>query len=164
VSRPAPPVRNSARAHRGLRANSFAAIVMLLLEFGLGIGVNLYATLPVSDHHKTLFGAFGGAVANGPAVLTTHALLGTLLLLAGVSVLVRAAIARWPMAIGAGAVALVALIVAWLSGAHFVGDMANGSSLAMALATAVSLLCYTCILFVLPRAPSGRGAGQTATP
>jgi hypothetical protein len=134
---------------------------MLVLEFGLGIGVNLYATLPVSDKNKALLGAFGGAVANGPGVLTAHALLGTLLLVAGVSVLVRAVIARWPMAIGACAVALVALIVAWLSGAHFVGDMANGSSLAMALAAAVSLLCYTYVLFVLPRAPSGRRTGQT---
>jgi hypothetical protein len=137
---------------------------MLVLEFGLGIGVNLYATLPVSDHKRAVFAAFGAAVANGPTVLAMHALLGTLLLVTGISVLGRAVIARWPMAIGATAVALVALIVAWLSGARFVGDMANGSSLAMALATAVSLLCYTFILFVVPRVPSGRGTGQTTAP
>jgi hypothetical protein len=117
-----------------------------------------------SDHKKALFAAFSGAVAGGPTVLAMHALLGTLLLVTGISVLGRALIARWPMAIGATAVALVALIVAWLSGARFVGDMANGSSLAMALATAVSLLCYTFILFVVPRAPSGRGTGQTTAP
>ena len=36
----------------GLRANSLAAVVMLLIEYGLGVTVNLYAHLPASDHGK----------------------------------------------------------------------------------------------------------------
>ena len=44
--------------------------------------------------------------------------------------------------------ALLAILVAWLSGARFVGDTSNGPSLAMALATAVAILSYATIIFV----------------
>jgi hypothetical protein len=47
-------------------------------------------------------------------------------------------------------IALLAIIVAWLSGSRFVGDMANGSSLAMAIATGVTILSYALILFIVP--------------
>jgi hypothetical protein len=55
-------------------------------------------------------------------------------------------------------VALVAIVVAWLSGARFVGDAAIGASLAMAIATGVTILCYASILFVVPRAGNTRDA------
>jgi hypothetical protein len=45
-----------------------------------------------------------------------------------------------------GAVALLAIVAAWMSGARFVGDGANGASFGMAMATAVALLCYVLIL------------------
>ena len=70
--------RSAARI-RGLRANALAATVMLLIQYCFGIAVGLYSVLPVSDHGKDLFGAFGAAVANGPVLLTLHAVLGTLL-------------------------------------------------------------------------------------
>jgi hypothetical protein len=126
---------------------------MLLLEFGLGNGVNLYASLPAADHGKGVFPAFGRAVTGGPVVLTLHALLGTLLLGAGVSVLVRAArIRRGPLTALAG-VALVAILLAWVSGTRFVGHGNIGASLGMAVATAVALLCYVTILFLVSSPP-----------
>ena len=143
----------STKALDGLRANSFAAIVMLLLEFGLGVGVNLYATLPTSDHGRALLPAFGNAVTGGPAILATHALLGTVLLITGVSAVVRASLLRRIALIEIASVSLLAIVDAWLSGARFVGTMANGASLAMAVATGVSLLCYALILLIAPRSP-----------
>ena len=134
----------------GLRANSFAATVMLLIEFGLGVGVDLYAGLPASDHGKGLVAAFGASVTGGPIVLTLHALLGTLLIVTGVSVVVRASLARQPTLVAIATIALSAILVAWVSGGRFVGDMGNGTSLAMALATGVALLCYATILFITP--------------
>jgi hypothetical protein len=77
-----------------LRANSLAAVVMLLTEYALGTWVNLYARLPASDHGHGSLAAFGSAVANGPAVLAVHAVLGTLLLITGITAVVRAAMAR----------------------------------------------------------------------
>jgi hypothetical protein len=155
--------RGSARAtrgagtpvgERGLRPNSFAAVVMLLIEYGLGIWVNLYAQIPASDKGKGTFAAFGAAVANGPVALTLHALLGTLLLVTAITLVIRAVLARKAAATVIGAVALLAIIAAWLSGGRFIGDGADGASFGMAMATAVALLCYVIILFV-PRLTEG---------
>jgi hypothetical protein len=142
---------------QGLRITTLAGLVMLLLEYGLGVWTNLYAQLPVSDHGKATFAAFGGAVAHGPVGLALHALLGTLLIVTAVSVVVRAALARQAAPIVIGCVALIAILAAWFSGAKFVSDGANGASFGMALATGVAILGYATILFIaIPR--SGRGS------
>jgi hypothetical protein len=121
---------------------------MLLVEYGLGIWVNLYAKIPSSDHGKGTFAAFGAAVADGPVALALHALLGTLLLVTAITLIIRAALARKAAATVIGTVALLAIIAAWLSGARFTGDAADGASFGMATATGVALLCYVTILFV----------------
>jgi hypothetical protein len=144
----------AAGADGGLRPGSFAAVVMLLIEYGLGVWVNLYAQVPASDKGKGAFAAFGAAVADGPVALTLHALLGTLLLVTAVTLAVRAVLARKAAAAVIGAAALLAIIAAWLSGARFTGDGAGGASFGMAMATAVALLCYAIILFV-PRLTEG---------
>jgi hypothetical protein len=144
------------RIVRDLRINSFAAAVMLVLEFGLGMWTNLYANLPASDHGKTMFAAFGHAVADGPVGLSLHAIVGTLLVVAGISAVVRAVFTRSPLSICFTGVALLAILAAWSSGARFVGDMSKGPSLTMAIATGVALLCYAILLFVSPGALSRR--------
>lgn len=58
------------------RVNSFANLVMLLLEIGAGMGVNLFTALPAHDAGKSLFAAYGSAVTNGPVVLTISCLAG----------------------------------------------------------------------------------------
>lgn len=145
----------TARTLNGLRTNAFAAVVMLLIEFGLGVGVNLDATLPAADAGKGLLPAFGRAVTDGPIVLTVHALLGTTLLITGLAAVVRASLARRPLFVGLTSSALLALVVAWFAGARFVGDQASGASLAMASATGLSILCYALILFVVPGTAAG---------
>jgi hypothetical protein len=142
------------RDGRGLRPSAFAAVAMLLVEYGLGRWLNLYAQIPASDEGKGTFAAFGAAVANGPVALTLHALLGALLLVTAIAFLVRAIMARRSAAVVIGAVALLAIVAAWLSGARFTGDGADGASFGMAVATAVALLCYVIILFV-PRLAKG---------
>jgi hypothetical protein len=136
----------------GLRANSFAAVVMLLIEFGLGSWVNLYARLPASDHGRGSFAAFADAVAKGPVGLSLHALLGTLLIVTAIGAVVRAALVRRPVLIALAAVALLAIVAAWLSGAKFVGDASSGASLGMAMATGIALLAYASILLAGTRA------------
>jgi len=131
----------------GLRTNAFAAVTMLLIEFGLGLVVSLYAKLPSSDSRKGLFSAFGAAVASGPVALTLHALLGTLLLVTATAAVVRAVRVRRNAAIAITSVAFLAIILAWLAGTRFVGDADNGPSLVMGLATGVAILCYSAILF-----------------
>jgi hypothetical protein len=147
---------NIAGRARGLRITAFAGLVMLLLEYGLGVWTNLYAPLPVSDHGEATFAAFGGAVAHGPVGLTLHALLGTLLIVTAVSVVVRAALARQTVSIVLACVSLVAVLAAWFSGTKFVSDTASGASFGMAVATGVALLGYATILFIAIPTQSGR--------
>ncbi len=142
---------------RGLRTNALAGLVMLLLEYGLGVWTNLYGHLPASDHGKGTFPAFEGAVAHGPVGLTVHALLGTLLIVTAVSVVVRATRLRRSIFIVIASVALLAILAAWFSGTQFVGDAANGASFGMAISTAVAILGYATILFIAVPASGSHG-------
>jgi hypothetical protein len=146
------PAPRNVRGLNSLRANSLSVVVILLIEFGLGISVNLFAKLPASDHGKGMLPAFGSAVTGGPVVLALHAILGTFLLGGGIAALVRAILIRRPLLLGLTSVALLSIVVAWISGSRFVGSMDNGASLSMALATAVSILCYVLILFLVAKA------------
>jgi len=123
-----------------MRGASLGAMVMLIIQYALGMGVNIYVT-PGK-------GGFSEAFKSGPA-LALHAILGLLLIVAAIGLLVRAITARHGAVIAASAVGLVAIAGAAMSGVSFLKDGADGSSMAMAMATAVALLCYTICLYVL---------------
>ena len=130
-----------------LRGASMGAAVMLVIQFGLGIGVNLYVTLPAAGSGGR---SFGQAFSNG-ALLALHAVFGLLLIVTAVSLLVRAIIARHRLVMVISAVSLLAIIAAAGFGASFVSNSKNGASLGMALATGVAMLCYLVSLMVLGR-------------
>jgi hypothetical protein len=86
-----PSVQRTASRTAGLRQASLAiliVLIVLIVQFALGIGVNLYVTLPAAGHpgHGSFFG-------NGP-LLAIHAALGMFLILAALFVLVRAIMVR----------------------------------------------------------------------
>jgi hypothetical protein len=135
----------SARRRTDLRRASFGAIGMLVVQYGLGIGVNLYVTLPKGDHGHGV----DTAISNGPAVLSIHAVVGLLLGLAAIGVLVRAAIARDRLVSVISLVGLLAVAGAALGGARFVSHGTAGASMTMAVLTAVALLAYAANLFIL---------------
>ena len=147
------PVTRRTRRLSGLRKNSFAISVMLLVQYGLGMGVNLYANWlptrePGSSRHWPLI--------SQPVVLAVHATLGVLMLVAGVSVLVRAIVARHRPAIASSAAGLAAIAAAAFSGATFSNGQ-DGASMAMAILTGVALLCYLANLLVVgPPTTPGR--------
>lgn len=138
---------------RGLRANSFAAIVILLVEYGLGVWVNLYGHLPTSDRGASLAAGFGRAVADGPVGLSIHAMLGVVLVVSAATALVRSILVRGPALIALTAVGLVAIVAALLSGARFVGNGDNASSMGMAVAAGVAIGAYALVLFLSAGAP-----------
>jgi len=135
----------------GLRRASFAAFAMLVVQFALGIYVNLYLTVPGADHGHGI----GQAIANGPAGLTLHIVLGLLLILAALGFLVQAILTRRPTLIAAAGLGLLAMIGAAAAGSAFTGSGKDGASMAMALLAAVGLLCYGTSLFLLPRPAAG---------
>ena len=132
----------------GLRQASLAILIVLAVQFALGIGVNLYVTLPAAGHpgHASWFG-------NG-ALLALHAALGMFLLLAAIFVLVRAIVARNVTLIVTSAAGLVAIFAAAFFGSGFTDKLTDGYSLGMAMATAVALVCYAVGLFAATAHPA----------
>jgi hypothetical protein len=146
---------------RGLRANALAGLIMLLVEYSLGISANLYSTLPAADTGKTFFAGLGAAVGNGPLLVTLHALLGTLLLITGMVAVVRATrLGRRPLIALCGA-ALLATLVAWLSGTAFIGHQKAAASLAMALAAGAAILAYALVIFIVSLGRSSNTSSST---
>jgi hypothetical protein len=136
-----PSVQRTASRTAGLRKASLAILTVLIAQFALGIGVNLYVTLPAAGHpgHSSWFG-------NGP-LLALHAALGMFLILAAVFVLVRAIMARNVTLIATSAAGLAAILLAAFFGSGFTDKLTNGYSLGMAIATAVALACYAVGLY-----------------
>jgi hypothetical protein len=122
-----------------LRGNCMGAAVLLIIQFGLGMGINLFVTLPPGQSFLSTVG--------GSAAVVAHAVIALAVLGAGTGALVRAIRAR--RAVGFAAAGLAAIVAAAGAGVSFAGSQADAASLAMALATAVALLSYLAAIFSL---------------
>ena len=154
----APPSTRKHRTERrqaDLRPANLAALIVLIVQFALGMGVNLYVTLPAAGHpgHASWFG-------NG-ALLALHAALGMILIIGAIFVLVRAIMARNATLIVTSAAGLVAVLLAAFFGSGFTDKLTDGYSIGMALAFAVALACYAIGLFA---APAGKAVGDAEAP
>ena len=136
----------SAGRVKALRRASFASLVLVLIQYGLGMYTNIYVTVPSADKG----GGLGKAFSGGPAVLSVHAGVAFLLILAAVGLLVQAVLARYWAVLTAAAVALIAIIGAAFSGVNFTNQGgSNGSTMAMAVLAGVAMLCYGTALYLL---------------
>jgi len=138
-----PSARKTESRQAVLRRASLAILIVLIVQFALGISVNLYVTLPAAGHpgHSSWFG-------NG-ALLALHAALGMILVLAAVFVLVRAIMARNVTLITTSSAGLAAIGVAFFFGASFTDKLTDGYSLGMAISFAAALACYAIGLYAL---------------
>jgi hypothetical protein len=142
--------RMSGRRLAALRGNTFAMLAMLIVQFAIGTVVNLYVTIPARDKGIGIFGAIGRALTNGPASLASHAGLALLIVLAAVALVVRSIVTRHIASVVLSGIGLAAIVAAAINGARFVADGGPASaSLAMALSTAVAMLCYAIGLLLL---------------
>src|SRR3984893_8130286 len=89
-----PMTSDQAEAYR--RA-SFAAIIILIVQFLLGMAVNLFVVIPKDhpgsnppEYFSGVFQSVTWAILHGHLFLVLHAVLGLLLVLNGVGLLVRA--------------------------------------------------------------------------
>ncbi|HEY2579967.1 MAG TPA: hypothetical protein VGI74_26950 [Streptosporangiaceae bacterium] len=140
-----PAPAQQARRLSSLRRASLGALVMLIVQFGLGIGVNLYVSLPTAGSGgRKLSESF----SNGP-LLALHVVLGLLLIVTAVTLLVRGIVARHTPVIAASAIGLLAIIFAATQGFSFVHDSTNAASMAMATATGIAMLCYAFTLYLV---------------
>ena len=127
---------------RRLRSTALGLLMFLLVQFALGMVVNLYVRVPA------------GRAGYGPAVaaLVLHGLVGLALVLGSVSLAVRAVASRARQAAVPAVTAAVALRVAAAGGLRFLGTGVEGASLVMALCAAIAIGCYGLILYRLPGA------------
>ena len=137
----------SSRQAGRIGRSSFGLVIMLIIQYVLGIAYNLYGTAPTA--HKSI-GLFSSPL------LAVHVIVGILLFLAAAELLVQAIRARIQVALITSVIGLLSIIGAGISGSGFTRSGASGASMGMAVATAVALLCYTFNLRVF----GGRGSGQ----
>jgi hypothetical protein len=133
------PSRHSRRLMlAGLQRMSLLALLMLVAQYALGIVLNLYVAVPAADAHAGIM----QEIVNGPLTLTLHALLGLGLVGTAIVLLVRAVIVgdRRFAVLAAGG--LTAIGGAFAAGEIFVRNGQQFASAAMAILTAVALLCY----------------------
>lgn len=146
-----------AKRVNALRRASFVALVLLLIQYGLGMYTNLYVNVPAGDQN----GGIGKAISNGPAALSVHAVLGFLLTLSAIGLLVQSVMARYWAVFTASVIALVAIVGAAFAGANFTNQGGpDSASMTMAILAGVAMLCYGTALYLLssPRSVAAGGA------
>jgi hypothetical protein len=130
--------------------------IAVVVQYALGMWVNLYVTVPARDQGGGGFlTAIGRALANGPVALGIHAGLGLLLVLGSISLVVRSVLSRNRALIVLSAVFLLAVLGAASSGASFVNSGHDSESASMAMLTGVALICALISLYV-----AGRGSRE----
>jgi hypothetical protein len=137
-----------------LRGASLGVVVMLIIQFILGMIYSLYGTAPTSAKPIGLF--------SGPTI-ALHVIVGILLGLAAIAQLVRAISARHSLTIWLSALGLVSIIGAGFAGLGFTGSGADGASLGMSLAFATALACYVALIVVLPSSAAARPEAGSST-
>src|SRR5579859_4920456 len=125
----------------GGRRACLAALIMLVVQYGLGIILNLYVAITPDSHSGMLH-----EIASAPLALTLHALLGLALIGNSLVLLARALRLGDRVIVGLVTGALGALAGAFAGGEVFVRSGTSSASLAMALLTGVALLCYVAVL------------------
>ena len=125
---------------RRLRSTALGLLMFLLVQFALGMVVNLYVRVPA------------GRAGYGPAVaaLVLHGLVGLALIAGLVSLAVRTVAARVRHVAVPAVIAAVVLLGAAAGGLRFLGSGVDGASLAMALCAAIAICCYSLIIYRLP--------------
>jgi hypothetical protein len=138
-----------------LRRQSFGAIVLICVQAGLGMFVNLFVTIP--GHHSGANPSeyFSGstrsviwAIAHGAVALAVHVVLGLLLALMVIGIVARAlSIGRRSIAIWSILGAL-GTIGAGFTGAGFLDFNEDVSSFFMAILAFASLLCFLVVVYL----------------
>jgi len=158
---PAPTDAEHAEAVRRLRSFSFAQVLLLAAQTGLGMGVNLFVTLPAADQDQGLLSSFGNSMSKGPVAVAAHAGFGMLVFVNACLLVVFSLTVRGTSVKLASALGWLCIAGAAMSGAAFVNadpnqNAANYASLVMALLTMVAVASYGWTLYALGHDTSDR--------
>ena len=157
---PVPRVESARRdrRNRAARGWAFGLLIALLVQFSLGMYVNLFANIPLSHpgHGATNFftGSYHSVVwaetsPHAPLVLAFHAGLGLLLVLGSLWLAVIAIRGHRAGYVWAAVLGAVFILAAGFNGSSFLNYNHDANSYVMALLFALSVLCYI-VLLALP--------------
>jgi len=147
------------RRNRAARGWAFGLLVALLVQFGLGMYVNLFATIPLNHPGHGANDFFAGSYhsvawaetsPHAPLILAFHAGLGLLLVLGSLWLAVLAIRGRRAGFVWAAVLGALFILGAGFNGASFLNYNKDANSYVMALLFAAAVLCYI-VLLALPR-------------
>jgi len=141
-----------------LRQISVTMLVMLVIQYGLGIILNLYVEVPASDAHAGIL----TEIATAPPVLTVHAVLGVALIGTAILLVGTAAQIRDRLLAVLATAGLTTLGGAFGAGEIFVRSGQDTASMAMAILTGMALLCYIGTLTLATAARREDGTARAA--
>ena len=155
------PARESGTRERTtarLRRIVLGAMVLILVQAGIGMYVNLYVTIPLkhpganppfSNYLGGSMHSLAWALSHGQRQLVVHAVLGLALVVVVIGVAFYAIRLRsWAIGI-LSVVGGLMVVLAGFKGMSFVDFQNNSSSIFMALLAFGSLACYAAILYLL---------------
>ncbi len=154
---PAPWMAWAVAHWRGATARSLAFVLLLLLglQFLLGMLANLYVVVPSSHPGSQaanyFVGVFQGdlwAIAQSSLWLRLHVLLGLLVFLGAIALVVRAVADRDRAWIILSTLGLLGIIGAGFNGASFMNYGHNLSSLIMSVTFLLALIAYLVGLYI----------------
>jgi hypothetical protein len=140
-----------------LRRQALGAIVLICVQAGLGMFVNLFVTIPTNHAGSNPREFFSGstrsvlwAIAHGAVALTLHVVLGLLLAVMVIGVVAGAIGARRRALLVWSILGAMGTIGAGFTGAGFLDFNQDVSSFFMSILALGSLLCFVVVVF-LPR-------------
>jgi hypothetical protein len=153
----------------GLRRMVLGTALVVLVQAGIGMIVNLYDVIPAhhpgahpSNYFTGSVRSVGWALSHGAAGLVIHAALGLVVAVFAITVAVRAVRIAY-RAVTVWSILAAALVIgAGFNGASFLDFNNDVSSLVMALLALGSVACYSIVLFLLP-APASNDALKRAS-
>jgi hypothetical protein len=148
---------NATPASAGLRRLALWAALLVLVQAGIGMVVNLDVTIPgnhpgarPSNYFSGSASSLGWAITHGAAALAIHATLGLAVAVLVIGMAARSfAVASRPVRAWSVLAALLVL-GAGFNGASFLDFNHDTSSLIMALLAFAAVGCYAVVLYLLP--------------
>ena len=143
------------RRNRAARGWAFGLLIALLVQFALGMYVNLFASIPLNHPGHGANDFFAGSYhsvawaetsPHAPLILAFHAGLGLLLVVGSLWLAVLAIRGRRAGIVWAAVLGALFILGAGFNGASFLNYNHDANSYVMALLFAAAVLCYSVIL------------------
>jgi hypothetical protein len=165
--RPAPAVTGQpgrARPAARLLAVNFTACLLLLVQYLLGMAVNVYVVLPgrhpgagARNYFTGVASGLAWVIAHGPGWAAAHAAFGLALVLAAFASLALTRGQHSRLATITSVLGALAILGAGFNGASFLNYGRAFSSMIMAGLWALALACYLAGMFLAARRGAGPG-------